>query len=215
MTMTVGVDLGKMVDPSVIIAVQTYRPEEQSIEDRPEKHHYVRWLEKVPLQTSYLEVVERIATVAERATQYGSTTIVYDATGVGQGIDGMLQKRTTIHRQAVTFTAGREVKRVGPYSVRVPKRDLAEALEIVLQSRRLHVHPDVPAEDLIAELNTFDRTISELGHVSYEAGGAEPGRSGARHDDLVMALALALWHGERGSHGEAFVEYWRTMAARS
>jgi hypothetical protein len=208
MTVTVGVDIGQAVDPTAIIVAETYRPEKQHPDDRPEKQHLIRWVEKVPLGTSYLQVVDRIGTVAEAAALFASPTIVVDATGVGRPVVDMLRKRTTISLRPVTFTAGDREKKVDAYSTRVPKRDLVTALEVVLQSRRLHVVRDCPLQqDLRAELGAFEVNLNARGHDTYD------GATG-KHDDLVMALCLALWSAERGSEGEAWIEHWRQMAAR-
>ncbi len=209
MSVTVGVDIGQAVDPTAIIVVETYRNDRERIDDHPERQHQVRWIEKVPLGTSYDRVVERIAVVAERCVLIGHPTVVLDATGVGRAVVDMLRKRSTASLRAVTFTGGDKEKTVGPYSIRVPKRDLVTALEVVLQARRLHVVPDCPLQDdLAAELGSFEVNLSARGHDTYD------GASG-KHDDLVSALMLAVWHAERGSQGDAFVEVWRNMAARS
>jgi hypothetical protein len=207
-TVAIGVDIGQAVDPTAIVVVETYRDEPEHVDDKPEKQHQIRWLEKVALGTSYLQVVERIAVVAERCHLLGSSMLVVDATGVGRPVVDMLRKRTTTPLRAVTFTGGDREKKTDAYSSRVPKRDLVTALEVVLQSRRLHVVPDCPLqEDLAAELQAFEVNLNARGHDTYD------GASG-KHDDLVSALMLALHHAERGGVGAGFAEAWRSMAAR-
>lgn len=206
MTVIIGVDIGQSIDPSVIVVTEVYRNERERPDDHPERQHQVRWMEKVPLGTSYLQVTERIATVAEYAHQIGSTTIVMDATGVGRPVVDMLRARTTTPLRAVTFTGADAATQPDAYSHRVPKRDLVTALEVVLQSRRLHVVPDCPLqEDLRAELGSFEVNVNARGHDTYDA-------STGKHDDMVSALMLAVWWGERGTGGDSFVEYWRQAA---
>jgi len=79
---------------------------------------------------------------------------------------------------------------------RVPKRDLAGAVAVTLQARRLKVLEALPlAETLRVELASFKPKISlATGHDSYGADG--PWREG-RHDDLVLATAMGVWYGER------------------
>ncbi|MGH7608316.1 MAG: hypothetical protein ACREOD_00005, partial [Candidatus Dormibacteria bacterium] len=105
--------------------------------------------------------------------------------------------------RAVIFTAA-ESETQPEYSVhRVPKRDLVQSLEIVLQGHRVETVPDCPLqEDLRAELSAFDFSISASGHDRFE---------GARgsHDDLVMALCLAIWWGERSGASDGFAEWER------
>jgi len=207
MSVTIGVDIGQAVDPTAIVVVETGRYEAQFVDDVPEKQHHIRWIEKVPLGTSYSQVVERIALVAERCELLGPAVIVVDSTGVGRPVVDMLRKRTTTPLRAVTFTGADKVKQSDAYTYKVPKRDLVTALEVVLQSRRLHVVPDCPLqEDLRAELGAFEVNLNARGHDSYD------GATG-KHDDLVSALSLAIWWAERRGGAEGFIEYWRSTAA--
>lgn len=205
---TIGCDIGQSVDPTAIIVLESGRPEPTHPKDRPEKRHIVRWIEKIPLGTSYVQVVERIAVVGEYAQRIGHPVLVLDSTGVGRGVVDMLKKRTPISLRAVTFTGGDSENQTDAYSFRVPKRDLVTALELVLQSRRLDVVPDCPLQqDLRAELGNFQFNISARGHDTFDAASGS-------HDDLVSALMLGLWFAERGSTSEAFIEAWRHMAAK-
>jgi hypothetical protein len=111
----------------------------------------------------------------------------------------MLRRSTAVPLRAVVFTAGdREVQ--PEFDVHwVPKRDLVTSLEVV---------PDCPlAHELESELAAFDFSISARGHDTYEA-------SSGSHDDLVMALALAVWWGERRSSADAYIEWVDMVAAQ-
>jgi hypothetical protein len=158
---------------------------------RPDRRHRIRWMERLPLGTDYGRVVERIATVAGQAQILGFPTIVLDATGVGRPIVDMLKRQTSCSLRAVVFTSG-EHETHPEYDVfRVPKVDLVTSLETVLQSRRIEFVPDCPLqEDMRAELGSFDFSMSDRGHATFD------GASGS-HDDLVCALMLAVWYGER------------------
>jgi hypothetical protein len=78
---------------------------------------------------------------------------------------------------------------------RVPKRDLVSAAQVALQTGGLKIASDLPeAQALVRELENFQMKISlDTAHDSYGAW-----REGA-HDDLVLAVALALWCGMRAS----------------
>jgi len=80
---------------------------------------------------------------------------------------------------------------------RVPKRDLASVVEVLLQSERLRIASALPlAAVLTSEVLTFRVKISQLtGHDSHGAGTAW--RDGGEHDDMVLALACAAWYAER------------------
>ncbi|HUY56622.1 MAG TPA: hypothetical protein VNF24_07750 [Candidatus Acidoferrales bacterium] len=206
MTLSIGVDIGQQQDPTALTVVETYRPEAIGPRDWPPLRHRIRWVERLPLGTDYQRVVDRIALVADQAARIGSPMIVLDATGVGRPIVDMLKRCSSASLRAVIFTAG-EHETSPEYSVlRVPKRDLVQSLEVVLQARRLEAVPDCPLQaDLQAELAAFDFAISASGHDRYEG-------SRGHHDDLVMALCLAVWWGERQSAGDGWMEYERRVA---
>lgn len=211
MPFTVGVDIGQAVDPTAIVVVESGRPDPTPQEDRPPVEFLVRHIERVPLGTSYIDVVEKIAHVSEVvAAAFGQSVMtVVDATGVGKPVVDMLRRRLALPLRAVTFTAAADEVHPDPHAWRVPKRDLVMALEVVLQDRRLHTASNLLlAEDLRAELQAFEVNVSKHGHDSYEAAHG-------RHDDLVMALCLAVWWASRRGQGSAFSEAWRRMAARA
>ena len=70
----------------------------------------------------------------------------------------------------------------------MPKRDLIGGLQVALQQRHLEIPRAIPeAEVLRKELADYRVKIdATTAHDSYDA------RSGA-HDDLLLALALAVW----------------------
>ena len=75
----------------------------------------------------------------------------------------------------------------------MPKRDLASAPLVLMQNKQLKIAEAMPlAETLRKELLNFKVKINiATGHDSYEAW-----REGD-HDDLVLAVAMACWCGER------------------
>ncbi|HVK13905.1 MAG TPA: hypothetical protein VM597_34500 [Gemmataceae bacterium] len=85
---------------------------------------------------------------------------------------------------------------------RVPKADLVTALQLALQGRRLVVPAALPdAEVLARELFAFRAkpATADPAAVDWREG---------RDDDLVLAVALAVWQAgrlERGDPGVPFV----------
>ena len=89
---------------------------------------------------------------------------------------------------SVTITGGQRVSG-GNFAWGVPKRDLVTNLQVLLQSHRLRIAADLPLADALAdEMLDFRVRVSDAGHDSW--GGRD-------HDDLVLALAVACWLGER------------------
>jgi hypothetical protein len=91
---------------------------------------------------------------------------------------------------------------------RVPKVVLISRVQALLHDGRLKIHkglPDAPA--LVAELQDFRAEVTDSGYWKFGA------RSG-RHDDLVLAVAIALWraHGDNMSGGGVY-EYYRRLAS--
>jgi hypothetical protein len=67
---------------------------------------------------------------------------------------------------------------------------LVATLQVVFQSKRLQVANRLKlANAFVTEMLAFRVKLSPQGHDTY---GAEPGE----HDDLVLAVGVALWHAE-------------------
>ncbi len=121
--------------------------------------------------------------------------LVIDMTGCGRPVFDFLND-ADLDPVGVTITGGDTVVRVAHREFRTPKRDLAGAVQVALQNRRLRWARTLPeAAVLKAELENFRVKISLSGHDSYAAGVGEEWRTGA-HDDLVLSVALAVWFGE-------------------
>jgi len=122
--------------------------------------------------------------------------LVLDYTGCGRPVaDMFVDAGIGVPLVLVTITGGDAVQRGEAGEWRVPKRDLASVVQVVLQAGRLRIADGLPhARTLTEELTGFRVKIGLSGHDSYGAG--EDWRS-APHDDLVLSLALALWWGER------------------
>ncbi len=179
---TTGADIGQSQDPTAVVVVQT---------DLTSKTHVVRWIETLPLGTPYTAVVDRLAEIDERCRAEGESQLIVDATGVGRPVVDLLRTRLRGGVHAVTIGGGAAETHPGPHETVVPKRDLVAALEVVLQTRRLVVLKGLQgARDLKAELKAFNFALSARGRDSYEAAAGS-------HDDLVIALGLALWSAER------------------
>ena len=180
----VGCDLGQVNDYTALAVI-----ERTQLEGVADPMYTCPHLERVPLGTSYEAVAERVRTLLE-APQLRGATLIIDATGVGRPVLEMMQ-RQGMRPVPVTIHGGDTVTRDG-IGFRTPKRDLVGAAQILLQSRRLKFAkslPDVPV--LVKELQNMRVKLSANGHDSYEH------RGDSDHDDLVLAVCIAVWYAER------------------
>jgi len=162
----------------------------------PEKHYQAQYLERLPIGTPYPAQVARIKQLHDelRRTAQPPPLLVVDKTGVGAPVVDML-RAAGLSPAAVTITGGDAVTQDGS-DYRVPKRDLVSVVQVLLQSERLKIARALPeAQTLTSELLAFKVSISLKGHDSY---GNDAGMWRENpHDDLVLAVALAAWYGER------------------
>ena len=166
----VAADVGQAMDPTAIAALEA-----TDSEDR------VRHLERIALGTKYPAVIRRIGEVVAAAP---GAALVIDATGVGRATVDHLED-AGLSPIAVTITGGRETHFEDGIWL-VPKGELIRPLALALEGRRLRVARGITdAAALLRELRTFVGIINRRGHARFEGKGA--------HDDLVIAVALAVW----------------------
>lgn len=119
-------------------------------------------------------------------------SILVDHTGVGVAVLEEL-RAAGVDCYGITITAGDRVNRDGQ-DLRVPKRELVAATQVLLESQRLRIAAQLPLAPVVTdELLNFRMKKTTLGNDTYGAG--EEWRDAA-HDDLVLAIAMAGWFGE-------------------
>jgi hypothetical protein len=190
----IGLDLGQARDPSTVAVLE--RADVRGEWDAAlwgyllKREFRLRYLERIPLGTSYPGVVERVRQVVNSPQMVGRRHLAVDATGVGRPVVDLLKRAGLgCEISAVTITGGDMERRVDGY-YRTPKRDLIVGLQVMLQTGELQIATGVP------EGAALVRELSEM-RVSVEEGGREGWRSG-KHDDLVFAVALASWAARAG-----------------
>ena len=116
--------------------------------------------------------------------------LAIDATGVGAPvIDHFRQQLPAIPLYAITITAGASITG-GHKNPHVPKRDLISTTSVILEQRRLRIAANMrDTETITDELLAYRRTTTDHGNETYAAAAGN-------HDDLVLALSLALWTAE-------------------
>jgi len=188
-TWTVGLDLGQAQDYTGIVAVEERTPIGWDSYPTEEPTYNVRHIERLALGTPYPKQVEHVAKLLN-TPQLVTAQLVVDHTGVGRAVVDLLRAANLPKGlTAVSIHGGDQVTHDGDV-YRVSKRDLVAAVAVLLATGRLKISAGLPdAAILQAELLGFRvRIDSVTAHDSYAAW-----REGA-HDDLVLALALAVWH---------------------
>lgn len=210
----IGVDLGQAADYTAIVVVKpqifpvirtdtTYGdrvtrhrpvfrlPNGTETPKHPPVVYAVNYIERLTLGTRYTEVVEELKKVR---AEVPCSTLAVDATGVGRAVIDLIVG-AGLSCTAITITGGDAVTSMGSEH-RVPKRDLVGCAQVLFQNRRLSISRKLPlSEVLVSELLNFKVKIdTRTAHDSYGAW-----REGV-HDDLVLALCIALWVAQRSSH---------------
>lgn len=152
----------------------------------------VRYLRRFPPGTPHGDVVTCLGLLAGDPDLRGPLVAV-DQTGVGRTVVDLLRRAMTTPLLVVRVTSG-QATTIGPAGRAVPRKDLVGCLQVLLQGRRLKVARALPdAAALVRELEAF--------RLKAAADEQDVWREGP-HDDLVRAVALGCWAGERGGGWE-------------
>lgn len=186
----IGLDLGQAQDFTAFVVIERNNQEPAPEEQRQQLSYSVRHIERFALGTPYTRISKAMRQVISNPALSGGSCLVVDATGVGKAVVDLL-KQEGIPLKQVTITGGEKVSRDGG-AFTVPKRDLVAMLQVLLQNKRLQIASNLPlSQVLVKELLDFRMKIDE--RTAHESFGAW--REGT-HDDLVLAVALAVWYAE-------------------
>jgi hypothetical protein len=185
----VALDLGQSADYSALVVLERRG-------NTPEQYTFnCRYLQRWELRTSYPKIVGDVLQLVNSPTlarnNPNRTVLAIDATGVGAPvIDLFKREKTSAKLIPIQITAGSEVNTENG-TTRIPKRNLVSAVSIALQSGKLKIAKKLTlAGTLIGELENFKAKITASGNDTYGAGAEW--RVG-NNDDLVLALAMAIW----------------------
>jgi hypothetical protein len=187
----IGLDLGQSKDFSALGIIECVRT--VSADDKAEVSalnciHLQRWR----LRTSYPAIVADVVKMINGLKQFQSPdykpVLAIDATGVGAPVvDLFKREQINAELRPIQIVGGANVS--SEFGItRVPKRDLVSVVQVALQNRTLKIAEALAeAETLARELQNFTVKITDSATDVYGAW-----RTGT-HDDLVLAVALALW----------------------
>jgi hypothetical protein len=150
-------------------------------------------LERMPLGTPYPGIVAHVGRLLAKLP--AGTELIIDFTGVGRPVFDMFVY-SGISPLGVLITGGTAETSDGA-TRSVPKLTLVSRLQALLHEGRLKILRELAeAETLVRELQDFRVEFTAAGHLTFNA------RSG-KHDDLVLALAIAVWR----AHGGGMAQY--------
>jgi hypothetical protein len=199
-----GLDLGQTTDFTALAVLERI-PASPTAHETEEPAYALRYLRRFPLGTPYTSIVSAVADTAATPPLRGQCILAVDQTGVGRPLVEMLRKAPVpCGIVPVTITGGQGVSVADDGSFRVPKKELVACLQVVLQERRLKVARGLAEVNLLVrELLNFRVKITAAARETFEAWREHD------HDDLVLALAIALWYAER----DPVPEEWPSLIA--
>ena len=224
----VSVDLGMGPDPTSLVVLEVLtrehvrlerietrysisfasvyrRPDGSESTSCPPPAFFLRHLERLPLGSSYAGVVSRVKGIHDGLRE---PVLAVDATGAGKSVVELFRE-AGMSPWTVTISAGDEIVESG-MSARVPKRDLIATAQVMLQSGRLKIARGLPnASLLLRELQGFRMNV-DLKRTKDSLAW----REGA-NDDLVLALAVGLWTGERRGASSGSIALLKRVSRRA
>jgi hypothetical protein len=188
----IGLDLGQSQDFSALAIIESVR----AVTGGGDKNeitnlnciHLQRWR----LRTSYPAIVADVVKMINGLKEYQSPdykpVLAIDATGVGAPVvDLFKREKINAELRPIQIVGGSNVSEEFGMT-RVPKRDLVSVVQVGLQNKTLKIAAGLElSETLSRELQNFQVKITDSANDVYGAW-----REGT-HDDLVLAVALALW----------------------
>jgi hypothetical protein len=192
-----GVDLGQSMDPTAIIVMHASRAPlptwsvdhlNHTTKQDIEQHFDIVHAERMPLGTSYPDIVNYVGELLRRPPLRQDCHLVIDESGVGRAVGDMFDQ-AGLRPVRVSITAGTDATRHERYPRRwsVAKSLLISGVDAALHANQLRFAADLrEAHALAEELKDFRRHLTAAGRATYQA------RTG-KHDDLVLAVAIALW----------------------
>jgi hypothetical protein len=140
--------------------------------------------------------VARIVELARRPPLAGKCRLIVDATGVGTPVVDMLRASGPGCEVTAVWITGGFTERFDGSVLHVPKLELMSRMQSLLEQNRLRIpHRLRESETLIRELLDMRATRGGSGRVKVGADGS------GEHDDLALAVALAVWPRPQASAG--------------
>lgn len=189
-----GLDLGQAADYTALAVNHVTHQPDPILAGKWLRCHGIRHLERWPLGTSYVDIATDVGNLCARLP---GITLAADKTGVGSAVmDVFRSQKLPCKLVPVLITGGHQTTQDGS-EWHVPKKELVSSVQSALQQRRLG-WADTPLTPVLRkEMETFRvKVTAATGNETFEAWRERD------HDDLVLAVALAVWHAEAGQKRE-------------
>lgn len=190
----IGLDLGQAQDPAAAAYVERVTSDPVSI--GPRNPNYLRYncraMRLWSLGTDYTEIVNDVFDIP-------SDVICVDFGGVGRPVVDMLRKlamkrkyKGKIRPVQLIGSNARASRKQEARGVHwnVPKIDVVTSIITAQQSGKLWLSDSPETAALLQQLRIFRMRFTKAANMQF---GNAPGG----HDDLVIALGLALWYAQR------------------
>jgi hypothetical protein len=186
MRYVMGVDLGTLRDYTAIVVV------EKSVDSLDAVFHAVRFAYRLPQQLPYPTIVNTIGEAFVRLPPMPQAPLlVVDSTGLGRPVTDMFFA-AGLDCVPVTLTAAADWSYDDMGGVRLPKSVMVSTLNVALQEQRVGIAAGIPiVATLRQELGGYRARLRSSGRETFENAA-----SAAAHDDLVIALAIAVFGAE-------------------
>ncbi len=194
----VSLDLGQSQDYSALAIIECERAITNGKDEITKLD--CRYLKRWRLRTPYPQIVRDVVQIVNSldpalSSTRGRPVLAVDKTGCGAAVVDLFKaEKINAELRPIMITGGSKVT-IEDGTYRIPKRDLVSCVQVALQNRTLKIASQLPeADTLTRELANFKAKISDAGNDSYGAG--DDWRIG-NNDDLVLAVAMAIWNADR------------------
>jgi hypothetical protein len=180
-----GLDLGQSQDYTALAVVERATRPDPERAGKTVYHFAVRHLQRWPLGTACPAVAADVQALFAGPPLQDSALAV-DQTGVGRAVVDLFRAAGIgASLRPFTITHGESGK-----GSTVAKKNLVGAVQVPLQAGRLKIAESLPLAPVLAEeLGLFRVKVTASANETFEAWRERD------HDDLVLALALALYVG--------------------
>lgn len=158
-------------------------------------------LERLPLHTPYPAITARIIDIVRRLPR-GHTTVIVDRTGAHAAYDMLVEKG--LSPLGLTISGGDSVHWDRHY-VTVPKMRLLTGLLSIS-------YGELEISKGLRDYAEFRRQLQNIGTMATDSGAGETWRARRGHDDLAIAVSMAVWHLENPGPNMAIWDLYRRQA---